>query len=153
MGVYTGKIPGTQGIGDAIIAEYAEITTSVVVSRLLPPTECTVNRLAAYYRWNDPQGLDQATCVALQCNINLDRIEAWFERKGAIEKLRDFVEELGVAQGDEQGPASITGIRVLTSLDPAIFLALAIWIARGYPLTRAAPAKILEQPEARDGER
>jgi Na+/melibiose symporter-like transporter len=30
---------------------------------------------------------------------------------------------------------------------------LSIWIARGYPLTRAAHAKIIAQLEARDGER
>jgi sugar (glycoside-pentoside-hexuronide) transporter len=60
---------------------------------------------------------------------------------------------LGYAQGDEQNSAAIGGIRVLTSLAPACFLALSIWIARGYPLTREAHARILEQLEARDGER
>lgn len=60
---------------------------------------------------------------------------------------------LGFTQGEEQNPAAISGIRILTSLVPAFFLALSIWIARGYPLTRAAHAKILEQLEARDGER
>jgi len=33
---------------------------------------------------------------------------------------------------------------------PAFFLVLSIWIARGYPLTGAAHAKILEQLEARE---
>jgi len=60
---------------------------------------------------------------------------------------------LGFTKGDEQSPAAISGIRVLTSLAPAFFLALSIWVARGYPLTRAAHARILEQLEARDGER
>ena len=40
-------------------------------------------------------------------------------------------------------------IRVLTAVVPAFFLALGIWIARGYPLTRAAHARILSQLEAR----
>ena len=60
---------------------------------------------------------------------------------------------LGYTKGEEQSPAAISGIRILTSLVPAFFLALSIWIARGYPLTRAVHAKILEQLEARDGER
>ena len=32
----------------------------------------------------------------------------------------------------------------------SFFLALGIWIARGYPLTRAAHARILSQLEARN---
>jgi Na+/melibiose symporter-like transporter len=60
---------------------------------------------------------------------------------------------LGFTKGEQQNPAAIGGIRILTSLVPAFFLALSIWIARGYPLTRAAHARILERLEARDGER
>jgi hypothetical protein len=88
--------PGPIQVGDAIVTEHAEITTSVGVLRLLAPTECVMDRLAAYYHWNDPQGLDQAIRVALQCNINLDRIEAWSKREGAIAKFRNFVEELSL---------------------------------------------------------
>jgi Na+/melibiose symporter-like transporter len=42
-----------------------------------------------------------------------------------------------------------------TALELPIRLSLPVWlrIARAYPLTRAAHAKILEQLEARDGER
>ena len=88
--------PGPVQVGDAIVTDYAEITTSVGVLRLLAPTECVMDRLAAYYHWNDPQGLDQSIRVALQCDINLDRIEAWSKREGAIAKFRNFVEELGL---------------------------------------------------------
>jgi Na+/melibiose symporter-like transporter len=56
---------------------------------------------------------------------------------------------LGFAQGDEQPEAAITAIRWLTSLGPALFLAASIGFARGYPLTRAAHARILEQLAAR----
>ena len=58
---------------------------------------------------------------------------------------------LGFTQGEEQNASVTIGIRVLTSLVPAFSLVLSIWIARGYPLTRAAHAKILEQLAARDG--
>jgi sugar (glycoside-pentoside-hexuronide) transporter len=56
----------------------------------------------------------------------------------------------------ERGPAeqpalAVGAIRVLTSLGPALFLALAIATARGYDLTRARHAEILAQLAARRG--
>jgi hypothetical protein len=92
--------PGPVHVGDAIVTEHAEITTSVGVLRLLAPTECVMDRLAAYYHWNDPQGLDQAIRVALQRDINLNRIEAWSKREGAIAKFRIFVEELSLRRSN-----------------------------------------------------
>jgi Na+/melibiose symporter-like transporter len=47
----------------------------------------------------------------------------------------------------------VTAIRLLTTLGPAIFLALAIWIARGYPLTRAEHARIVARLAERDAAR
>jgi hypothetical protein len=86
--------PGPVQVGDTIVTEHAEITTSVGVLRLLAPTECVMDRLAAYYHWNDPQGLEQAIRVALKCDINLDRIEAWSKRERATVKFKNFAEEL-----------------------------------------------------------
>jgi hypothetical protein len=53
-----------------------------------------MDRLAAYYHWNDPQGLEQAIPVALKCDINLDRIEAWSKRERETVKFKIFAEEL-----------------------------------------------------------
>jgi GPH family glycoside/pentoside/hexuronide:cation symporter len=44
-----------------------------------------------------------------------------------------------------QSQVALETIRVLTSLVPALFLGLAIWVALGYPLSRAAHQKILDQ--------
>ena len=60
---------------------------------------------------------------------------------------------LGLSKGEDQNAATVTAIRVLTTLAPAIFLALAIWIARGYPLTREKHARIVERIAARDAAR
>lgn len=57
---------------------------------------------------------------------------------------------LGYEQGQHQPAAAITAIRWLTSVGPALFLALSIHFARGYPLGREAHARILEQLSARD---
>jgi Na+/melibiose symporter-like transporter len=60
---------------------------------------------------------------------------------------------LGLSKGEEQNAATVTAIRLLTTLGPAIFLALAIWIARGYPLTREKHTRIVERIAERDARR
>jgi GPH family glycoside/pentoside/hexuronide:cation symporter len=44
---------------------------------------------------------------------------------------------------EEQPEAAVTAIRWLASVGPAVFLALSLWFARDYPLTRAAHDRIL----------
>jgi GPH family glycoside/pentoside/hexuronide:cation symporter len=44
-----------------------------------------------------------------------------------------------------QSPFALETIRLLTSVAPAIFLALAIWVALSYPLSRAAHQNVLEE--------
>ena len=43
-----------------------------------------------------------------------------------------------------QSPTTLTTIRVLTAVVPGVFVVLGAWVARGYPLTRARHAEILE---------
>jgi GPH family glycoside/pentoside/hexuronide:cation symporter len=50
----------------------------------------------------------------------------------------------------EQSVTTLETIRVLTSLAPALFLGLAIWLALGYPLSRAAHERILDRLERRN---
>ncbi len=57
---------------------------------------------------------------------------------------------VGLEWGEPKSEVTLQTIRVLTAVVPALFLALGIWIARGYPLTRAAHARILSRLEARD---
>ena len=59
---------------------------------------------------------------------------------------------LDLAGFQSGGPVSETAtwaIRILTTLVPACFLAVAILIARGYPLSRARHAEILTRLERR----
>jgi sugar (glycoside-pentoside-hexuronide) transporter len=51
----------------------------------------------------------------------------------------------GGAPRAEQSALALETIRVLTSLVPAFFLGLAIWVALGYPLGRAAHQQVLDQ--------
>ena len=57
-----------------------------------------------------------------------------------------FVLELsGYAANQPQSQATLTTIRVLTAVVPALFVALGAWVALGYPLTRARHDEILAE--------
>ena len=50
----------------------------------------------------------------------------------------------GAIPREQQAPLALSAIRVSTSLVPAVFLVFAVWVARGYPLDRAAHERILQ---------
>jgi len=49
----------------------------------------------------------------------------------------------GALPREQQTAIALEAIRVSTSLVPAVFLLLAVWVARGYPLDRAAHERIV----------
>jgi glycoside/pentoside/hexuronide:cation symporter, GPH family len=51
---------------------------------------------------------------------------------------------LGYSKGEVQPETAVDAMRWLASLGPACFLGLSAWLARGYPLTRAEHARILD---------
>ncbi len=55
----------------------------------------------------------------------------------------------GFGKGDTQPPEAIATIRWFASVVPALLLLASAWFARGYPLTRAAHARILAELERR----
>lgn len=58
--------------------------------------------------------------------------------------------QVGFQQEQAQSEQVLEMIRLITALGPALFLALSVWIAWGYPLTRARHAEIRAQIDARD---
>ena len=64
------------------------------VIRLYSPTQCVMDRLAAFYHWNDTQSLEQAVMVATAQKINLKKIESWSRAEGEIEKFERFKRRL-----------------------------------------------------------
>lgn len=85
---------GPLAIGDEIIRDWAELDTEFGTIHILTPTQCVMDRLAAYYHWNDPQTLDQAILVAGNQKIDIETIEAWSSREGYGEKYSIFLRQL-----------------------------------------------------------
>ena len=68
----------------------------------------------------------------------------------AVFAASQLLAAVGYAQGDEQSEPTILAIRLLTTLGPALFLAVGVWFAWGYPLTRERHHQIAADLVARD---
>ncbi|MDD3925500.1 MAG: hypothetical protein PHT33_02460 [bacterium] len=81
-------------IGEEKIERVNEITEGPYTLKLLMPTDCAKDRLAAYFYWNDMQSLDQAVLVAQKQNIDLEEIRRWAASENHLDKYEDFLNRL-----------------------------------------------------------
>ena len=81
--VYFIEFPsGPLAIGDEPPAEIATLQYSTGSLRLLSPTDCVKDRLAAYYHWKDHQSLEQAILVARDHPVDLEEVRRWSDHEG-----------------------------------------------------------------------
>lgn len=64
------------------------------VLRLLSPTDCVKDRLAAFFHWNDRQSLEQAILVSRRQSVDLKEIRRWSLKEGAPNKLTIFLKAI-----------------------------------------------------------
>jgi len=89
------EFPGyAVAIDDEPIREFAERRTPYGVLKLLTPTDCVKDRLAAFYHWNDRQGLEQAVLVTTSQPVQLAEIERWSKSIRMQDRYREFRDEL-----------------------------------------------------------
>ena len=97
--------------------------------------------------------------------IDEDELENGVRREGIYNGVFTFIRKLGGAagvflvmsildlagfvQGAEQNEVARQTIRAITSFAPAFFLALAVWLAVGYPQTRSAHSRIRDELDRR----
>lgn len=89
--------PGPLAVGGEVIGQdgLATVKLPTGVVRLLSPTICVMDRLAAYYHWDDRQSLDLAVAVARAQPVHLDRIRAWSDRERNRGKFEIFLKSVG----------------------------------------------------------
>jgi hypothetical protein len=85
---------GPLSVGDHPVRDTARLTTRVGNLRILTPTQCVMDRLAAFYYWHDRQGLDQAVMVARRHAVDRRAIEAWSGREGHAAEFDEFARRL-----------------------------------------------------------
>ena len=89
------EFPGVQlVIGSAPMRPEGKIEHKGFTLRLLSPTQCVMDRLAAFYHWRDRQSLDQALLVAKNQPIKIKKIEDWSKSEGEETKFKEFLNKL-----------------------------------------------------------
>ena len=82
---------GPLSVGGEPIKHIKEIRYATGILRVISPTDCVKDRLAAYYFWEDQQSLAQAVLVAIHNRINISEIKKWSQAEGKIEGFRIFL--------------------------------------------------------------
>ncbi|MBM4294178.1 MAG: hypothetical protein FJ126_04650 [Deltaproteobacteria bacterium] len=75
---------GPLSIGEEPVKEIVTLSFPTGQLRIISPTDCVKDRLAAYYHWGDRQSLEQAVLVAKDNKINLNELERWSEVEGKL---------------------------------------------------------------------
>ena len=77
-------------VGDERVKKAVQRKTTAGRLRLLSPTDCVKDRLAAFYHWNDIQSLEQALLVAKARRVDVGNIQRWSKSEGNELKFRTF---------------------------------------------------------------
>jgi len=86
--------PGPLAVGVEPVKQIDEIKFSTGMLRIISPTDCIKDRLAAYYHWDDLQCLEQAVLVAQANRIDLKEIERWSAGEGKLDEFRHIRDQL-----------------------------------------------------------
>lgn len=79
--------PGPLAIGEEPVKQIVEKKLSTGVLKVISPTDCVKDRLAAYYHWGDQQSLLQATLVAKRNKVDVGEIRRWSLVEGKLEEF------------------------------------------------------------------
>lgn len=81
-------------IGNAPVSKLSKFKTKMGVIKLLTPTDCVKDRLAAFFYWNDLQSLEQAVLVAKSNTLDYKSIENWSRKESNLKKYKVFRERV-----------------------------------------------------------
>lgn len=77
-------------VGAEPVREISVIEEAGKSLKLLSPTDCVKDRLAAYYHWNDKQSLEQALLVYRDNPVDLTEVERWSKNEEMERKFLEF---------------------------------------------------------------
>jgi len=87
-------LPPPPSVGEEPVNEISEIKKGDMNLKLLSPTDCVKDRLAAFYHWNDRQCLEQAILVCMDNPVDLKEVERWSRMEGMSNKFKIFRKRL-----------------------------------------------------------
>ncbi len=92
--------PGPLSIGEDLAIRPVEIPVAGTGPALaLSATDSCRDRLAAFYHWNDRQGLRLAVEIARKQTVDLDAVKAWSVNEDMAEKYEEFAGEVRRSRG------------------------------------------------------
>jgi len=93
---FTVEFPtGPLAIGDDVpVVPEHKMTVDGVEITMLSPTQAVMDRLMAFFEYNDRQCLDQALWIAEKHPVDVERVAAWAKRERKEEKLNIFLARL-----------------------------------------------------------
>ncbi|MEA3493049.1 MAG: hypothetical protein U9R38_01535 [Candidatus Margulisiibacteriota bacterium] len=81
-------------IGREPVKKIKNMKTKYGTIKLLNPTDCVKDRLAAYYFWDDLQSLEQAKMVTQKQKVDLKEVKRWSRVEGELKKYSQFIKQL-----------------------------------------------------------
>ena len=81
---------GPLAVGNEPVGTIEEIRLETGILKMLSPTDCVKDRLAAFFHWNDRQCLQQAIWVAQEREVDWNEVERWSQQEGETVKFRLF---------------------------------------------------------------
>ncbi len=83
---------GPVAIGNQIpIKPEGKIKIKSTTILMYSPTQCVMDRLAAWFHWNDRRSLIHALWVCEKHPVNLEKIKKWAKQENAVEKMEIFI--------------------------------------------------------------
>jgi len=86
--------PGPLTVGGEPVKQIIELLFSTGILRIISPTDCVKDRLAAYFYWGDQQCLIQAALVSSENMIDLKEIERWAKAGGKFDEFNRIKEKI-----------------------------------------------------------
>ncbi|MBE3125223.1 MAG: hypothetical protein IMZ57_06155 [Acidobacteria bacterium] len=85
-------------VGEESVREIREMRRGKMTLKLLSPTDCVKDRLAAFYHWNDRPSLDQAIMVCKDTQVDLREVKRWSTNEGMRDRFDLFKKTLAKAE-------------------------------------------------------
>jgi hypothetical protein len=80
---------GPLAVGMEPVHQVDEIELTTGVLRIVSPTDCVKDRLAAYFHWNDLQCLEQAVMVGQDNAIDMEELRRWSAQEGKAQAFSE----------------------------------------------------------------
>ncbi len=85
---------GPVAIGNKVPVEpEGEMIVSGTVIKMFSPSQSVMDRLAAWFHWNDRRSLIHAIWICEKHPVNIEKIRRWAAKENAKEKFNQFILE------------------------------------------------------------